>query len=245
MQWRDEGTILSVRPHGETSAIVEVFTADHGRHLGVVRGGASRKQAAVLQPGNRVAMDWRARLDEHIGSATIEPLASRAGVLSDRLALLGLNAVCAILSFALPEREQHPALFAVTEPLFDALGATQEGWPLAYLRWELCVLEELGYGLDLGSCAVTGGREDLAFVSPRSGRAVSRAGAGDWASRLLPLPPCLLGQGPATMAELRQGLALTGHFLGHHMAPDLGSRPLPEARARLVAALERLGPTAG
>lgn len=245
MQWRDEGTILSVRPHGETSAIVEVFTAGHGRHLGVVRGGASRRQAAVLQPGSRVAMDWRARLDEHIGAAVIEPLASRAGVLSDRMALLGLNAVCSILSFSLPEREPHPALFAMTEPLFDALGAAQEGWPLAYLRWELGVLEELGYGLDLTRCAATGTREDLAYVSPRSGRAVSRAGAGDWAARLLPLPACLLGQGPATPDELRQGLVLTGYFLEHHLAPDLGTRPLPEARARLVAALERLAPPAG
>jgi len=245
MDWQDEGTILAVRPHGESSAIVEVFTALHGRHVGVVRGGASRKLAATLQPGSRVALAWRARLEDHIGAFTVEPLQSRAGVLGDRLALLGLNAAAALLLFALPEREPHPALHAGSEALFDALAGQAPGWPLAYLRWELGVLEELGYGLDLGRCAVTGGRDDLAFVSPKSGRAVSRAGAGDWAERLLPLPPCLLGQGGASREELAQGLATTGYFLEHRLARDLGGRALPEARARLVVALARAIPEAG
>ncbi len=241
MDWRDEGTILSVRGHGETSAIVEIFTAAHGRHAGVVRGGASRKVAAVLQPGSFVDVSWRARLEDHIGAFTIEPLRSRAGVLGDRLALLGLNAVCALLSFALPEREAHARLYADTEPLFDALAQAAPGWPLAYLRWELGLLEELGYGLDLSSCAVNGSRDDLAYVSPKSGRAVSRDGAGDWAARLLPLPVCLLGQGDASIFELAQGLETTGYFLENHLAVDLGSRPLPAARARLVAGLVRHG----
>lgn len=239
MDWRDEGTIIAMRPHGESSAIVEVFTAAHGRHAGVVRGGASRRLAAVLQPGSRVAVSWRARLEDHMGSFTVEPLASRAGVLSDRLALLGLNATCALLSYTLPEREPHPALYAMTEPLFDMLAEAAPGWALAYLRWELGLLEELGYGLDLSRCAVTGAHEDLAFVSPKTGRAVSREGASDWAPRLLPLPQCLLGQGPATVEELRQGLVLTGFFLGERLAVDLGTRPLPAARARLVEALTR------
>ncbi len=237
MEWRDEGVLLAVRGHGESAAIIEVFTETHGRHAGVVRGGTSRRIAPVLQPGAQLALAWRARLDEHIGAFTVEPLKSRAGaILSDRLALAGLNAVAALLSFALPEREPHPALYAASIAMFDALGATPD-WPLAYLRWEMLLLEETGFGLDLTSCAVNGSRDDLAYVSPKSGRAVSRAGAGDWAARLLPLPPALLGQGPATVAEVAAGLRLTGHFLEHRLAPALGQRPLPPARARLMALL--------
>lgn len=240
MDWQDHGTILSTRPQGETSALIEVFTAAHGRHAGVVRGGASRKMAATLQPGSSVALRWRARLEDQLGTFTVEPLASRAGAMRDRLALAGLSATCAMLAFALPERAPHPALFAATEPLFAVIGDAMPGWPLDYLRWEMQLLDELGYGLDLGRCAVTGTRDDLAFVSPRSGRAVSRAGAGDWAPRLLPLPACLLGQGPASWAEVTEGLRLTGHFLDR-FAAEHGSRALPAARARLIAALARQG----
>ncbi|MBI1220847.1 MAG: DNA repair protein RecO [Rhodobacteraceae bacterium] len=239
MEWRDQGVLLSVRGHGESAAIIEVFTAEHGRHAGVVRGGASRKISPILQPGAQLDLTWRARLDEHIGAFTVEPLKGRAGaILSDRRALAGLNAVAALLAFALPEREPHPALYASSIALFDALIET-DSWPLAYLRWELALLEEMGFGLDLTSCAVTGTRDDLAYVSPRSGRSVSRQGAGDWADRLLPLPPALLGQGPADAAEIAAGLRLTGHFLETWLAPQLGQRPLPEARRRLVAVLVR------
>ena len=239
MDWQDSGTILSTRPHGESSAIVEIFTAEHGRHAGVVRGGASRKMAAVLQPGSHVAVAWRARLEDHLGSFTIEPVKSRAGVLSDRLALLGLNSICALLGFTLPEREAHPQLHAETEALFDVVGHALEGWPVDYLHWEMSLLEELGYGLDLTRCAVTGTRDDLAFVSPKTGRAVSREGAGEWAPKLLPLPLCLLGQGPATLTEIGEGLRLTGYFLEQKIAPELGRRPLPAARQRLIDALAR------
>ena len=241
MEWRDQGVLLSVRGHGESAAIIEVFTAEHGRHAGVVRGGASRRIAPILQPGAQLDVTWRARLDEHIGAFTVEPLKGRAGaILSDRRALAGLNAITALLAFVLPERESHPGLYVRSIALFEALVATAD-WPLAYLRWELRLLEEMGFGLDLTSCAVTGTRDDLAYVSPRSGRAVSRAGAGDWADRLLPLPPALLGQGPADAAEIAAGLRLTGHFLETWLAPQLGQRPLPEARRRLVAALARPG----
>lgn len=239
MDWTDEGTILSARPHGETSVIIDVFTAAHGRHAGVVRGGVSRSKAAMLQPGSHVALGWRARLEGHLGSFTVEPLASRAGALGDRLALLGLNAVCAMVGFAIPERAPHPGLYGATEPLFDVIGDAVEGWPLDYLHWEMSLLDELGFGLDLSRCAVTGSREDLAFVSPRTGRAVSRAGAGEWAPRLLALPQCLLGQGPATWAEIDDGLRLTGHFLSHFGSEH--HRRLPEARNRLVEALLRQG----
>lgn len=238
MEWRDEGALLSVRRHGESAAIIEVFTAAHGRHAGVVRGGGSRRIAPLLQPGAQLDVTWRARLDDHIGAFSIEPIRSRAGVLGDRLALAGLNAICAMLHVALPEREPHPTLWRATMALLDAL-ETAPDWPARYLRWELLLLEEVGFGLDLATCAVTGAREDLVFVSPRTGRAVSRAGAGDWADRLLPLPACLLGQGPASGTELGQGLAVTGHFL--HRELPLQGRPLPEARARLIALLSRQG----
>lgn len=238
MEWRDEGALLSVRPHGESAAIIEVFTAEHGRHAGVVRGGTSRRIAPILQPGAQLDVSWRARLDDHIGTFTVEPLRSRAGVLSDRLALAGLNAICAMLRVALPERDSHPLLYRATMPLLDALERSAD-WPADYLRWELLLLEELGFGLDLGSCAVTGARDDLAFVSPKSGRAVSRAGAGDWASRLLPLPQVLMGQGSGTPGEITAGLAITGHFLTRGLDPLLNGRPLPEARTRLLELLSR------
>jgi DNA repair protein RecO (recombination protein O) len=239
MEWRDEGILLSTRRHGETSAIIEVFTSAHGRHAGVVRGGTSRKIAPVLQPGAQLDVTWRARLEEHIGSFTVEPLRSRAAAaMGDRLALAGLNAVTALLAFALPEREAHAVLFTQTERLLDLLGQG-ELWPLAYLRWEVLLLEELGYRLDLGACAVTGTTEDLIYVSPKSGRAVSRDAAGDWADRMLPLPDVLRGIGPAPDKEIAESFVTTGYFLKAHLAQDLGTKPLPEARARFVEAFTR------
>ncbi len=234
MEWRDQGILLSSRRHGETSAIIEVFTPEHGRHAGVVRGGASRKMAPVLQPGAQLDLTWRARLEDHLGSFTVEPVRSRAAAsMGDRLALAGLNAACALLLFSLPEREAHPALYARSEQLFDLLGQS-DVWPLAYLRWEMSLLEEMGFGLDLSTCAVMGARaNDLSFVSPRSGRAVSRAGAGDWADKLLPLPACLLGEG-GDDHDISEGFRVTGHFLSNHLAPELGNVPLPAARARFV-----------
>jgi DNA repair protein RecO (recombination protein O) len=238
MDWQDEGVLISMRPHGEASAIIDVFTAAHGRHAGVVRGGASRKMAAVMQPGTQLALTWRARLDDHIGSYTVEPLQSRAGLLGDRLALSGLNAICAMLRVCLAEREPHPQLWRATMALLAAF-EVNPGWPPEYLRWEMLLLDEMGFGLDLGRCAVTGARDDLAFVSPKTGRAVSRGGAGDWVDRLFPLPACLMGQGEATATELGQGFAITGHFLARELAPLLNGRPLPEARARLLALLAK------
>ena len=239
MEWRDAGALLSMRLHGESAAIIEVFTAAHGRHAGVVRGGGSRRMAAMLQPGTQVQVTWAARLDEHLGVFVVEPLVSRAAILGDRLALAGLNAICALLHVALAERDPHAALWVKTVALLDMLAAGAD-WPKDYLRWELELLEELGFGLDLSACAVTGSREDLAFVSPRSGRAVSRGAAGEWAARLLPLPAVLLGQGPASGAEMVQGLALTGHFLNRGLQAVLGDRGLPEARARLIGMLGKL-----
>ncbi|WP_417250511.1 DNA repair protein RecO [Celeribacter sp.] len=239
MEWQDQGAVLSVRKHGETSVIVELFTENHGRHAGVVRGGISRKMSPHLQPGGQISVRWKARLEDHLGSFTFEPLRSRAAnVMSDPLALSGLNALTAILSATLPEREPHGYLYAETVSLFDRLG-TDPMWPLAYLHWEVSLLEELGFALDLSACAVTGSPDDLAYVSPKTGRAVSRQGAGEWADRLLPLPQSLLGQSSLDYAEIVQGMATTGHFLAKIIA-ELSDKPLPQSRERLIARFERL-----
>ncbi|MBO9395717.1 DNA repair protein RecO [Shimia sp. R9_2] len=233
MDWRDQGFVLSTRKHGETSVILEAFTETQGRHAGIVRGGISRKMIPILQPGGQVDLSWRARLSDHIGTYSVEPLRSRAAVLSDRFSLAGLNVVTALLSFCLPDREPHPALYRQSVQLLDLLGQ-HELWPLAYLRWEMALLTELGYGLDLTSCAVTGSSDALVYVSPKSGRAVSAKGAGEWADRLLPLPPVLRGEGGAPDKEVLAALATTGYFLSEKLAPDLGHKPLPDARARFI-----------
>lgn len=238
MEWREEGILLAVRRHGETAAILEVFTRERGRYLGVLPGGASRRVAPILQPGAQLDVTWRARLSDHIGNFRAEALANRAaGVMGDRLALAGLGAVCALLSFCLPERAPYPALYLRSLALLDGLGA--ERWGDAYLGWEVALLSEMGFGLSLDRCAVTGAVEDLVHVSPRTGRAVSRAGAGEWADRLLPLPPCLTGAPSRSAEELLAGLRTTGHFLSEHLAPALGDRPPPAARQRLVDLIGR------
>lgn len=239
IEWREEGALLTVRRHGETTAIIELFTRDHGRATGVVRGGGGRRMAPILQPGAQLDATWKARLDEHLGHFTIEPLRSRAEArLSGRVALEGLNSVTALLSFALPERAPHPTLYDHSMAVLDLLGQ-QNVWPLAYLLWEKALLEELGFGLDLSECAATGMTQELIYISPRSGRAVSRAGAGIWADRLLPLSPALVGAEGITQTDIIDGLHATGHFLEHHLAPSLGDRPLPAARSRLIALIAR------
>ncbi|MGP1355408.1 DNA repair protein RecO [Roseicyclus sp.] len=242
MEWREDGILLAVRRHGESAAILEVFTEGRGRFVGVMPGGASRRMAPVLQPGAQLDATWRARLSEHIGSFRVEPVRSRAAdAMDDRLALAGLGAVCALLSFCLPERAPYPALYARSLALLDGLGA--ERWAEAYLGWEVALLSEMGFGLSLEHCAVTGSSQDLAYVSPRTGRAVSRAGAGEYADRLLPFPPCLAGMPGGSAADLAAALRTTGHFLHNHLAPSLGDRSLPPARQRLVDLLSRAART--
>ena len=238
IEWRDEGVVLAARPHGETAAILELFTRAHGRHLGVVHGGRSRKVAPMLQPGNQLSATWRARIEGHLGGFAVEPVRVRAGdVMGDPLRLAALSSMAALAAFALPEREALPDFQARTEGLADAL-AEGAGWLRDYVFWEMALLEVSGLALDLSACAAGGGANDLAYVSPRTGRAVSRAGAGDWADRLLPLPEVMLG-GAATLEGVREALAVTGHFLETRLAPSLGERPLPAARARLTDELRR------
>jgi len=238
MDWSDEGIVLSARRHGESSAILELFTPHHGRHMGLVRGGASRRLRGTLQPGNSLKATWRARLSEHLGSYAVELKTSRAGALMEEpFALAGLSAACAVAGIV-PEREGHVALYEGFSLLLDCL-ADEDVWPAIFVRWELGLLQEMGFGLDLTSCAVTGGREDLIYVSPRSGRAVSRAAGEDYKDRLFHLPGFLIGSqaGEATPAEVLAGFRLTGHFLERHLfGPSLGH--LPDARARLSVRLE-------
>lgn len=240
MEWQDQGVITAVRKHGETSVILEVLTENHGRHAGVVRGGVSRKMTPVLQPGNQVELEWRARLEEHLGAYRVELLKSRSGILADRGALAALGSVTALIGFAFPERMQLPQLYYGTLEVIEELASGRD-WTVSYGLWELMVLEELGYGLDLSSCAVTGVTQELVFVSPKSGRSVSRNGAGEWADRLLPLPEHLrMSVDTVGLQEVLAGLKTTGYFLEHWLAPALGNKPVPDARARLLSHLKRV-----
>lgn len=237
MEWSDDAIVLSARSHGETGAILELLTRDHGRHMGLVRGGASRKVKPTLQPGNSVHVGWRARLEEHLGSFTCELARARAGELMDgRDTLAGLNAFTSVTSAAMPEREAHAPVFLSGEILLDAMledGAAH--WLPLYVRWEAGLLEALGFGLDFSECAATGARDDLAFVSPKSGRAVSRAGAGIYANRLFRLPQFLIDATAEPVdGDIAEGLKLTGHFLLERVLRPHG-RTMPPARVRLDA----------
>ncbi|MFQ5958139.1 MAG: DNA repair protein RecO [Alphaproteobacteria bacterium] len=238
MDWSDDGIVLAARRHGESSAVVQLFTRGHGRHAGLVRGGAGSRARGVYQSGNLVAARWRARLAEHLGVFTCELTRSTAAAfLDDALRLAGLASACAVAEAALPERHPYPALYDATLALIDALAAEPE-WAAVYVRWELGLLDELGFGLDLGACAATGSNDDLAYVSPKSGRAVSRAAGEPYRERLLPLPGFLTGTGEADPDDVAAGLRLTGGFLDRRLfAPH--ERKVPAARERFVERFAR------
>jgi DNA repair protein RecO (recombination protein O) len=240
MDWQDEGMLLSARRHGEDAAILEVLTRDHGRHAGVMRGAASRRMAPLLQPGAQLQLAWKARLDEHIGAFAAEPLRSRAArLMADRAALAAFGGMVALLHL-LPEREPHPELYARSLGLADRMGPGAD-WHGDYVRWELGFLAEAGFGLDLTSCAATGAREGLTWVSPKSGRAVSAAAGEPWRDQLLPLPRFLVSDKAPEPGEIADGLRLTGFFLGQRLAPALPLGRLPEARARAAETLSSYG----
>ncbi|MEO0681575.1 MAG: DNA repair protein RecO [Pseudomonadota bacterium] len=233
VEWRDEGLLLAARRHGEGAAILDILTAEHGRHAGVAPGGGSRRMAPVLQPGAQLQVEWRARLEEHMGAWRVDPIRSRAAALmGDRRALAAMGALSALCLAFLPEREPLPDLYARTLALVDALGR-DAAWPALYALWEVELLGELGYGLDLSECAATGGNDALVWVSPRSGRAVSASAGEPYAGRLLPLPGFWLGE-PWTERQIADSLRTTGFFLGRRAAPAVGREDAPEARARLV-----------
>ncbi|MGE0096498.1 MAG: DNA repair protein RecO [Alphaproteobacteria bacterium] len=239
MEWSDDGIVLSARKHGESAAIAVLLTREHGRYAGLVHGGSSRRMHGMLEPGNRVRVTWRARLDEHLGSFSSPfDLVSNvsASLLDDPLRLTALQAICAVAEAALPEREKHKDVFLGLLGLLDALSG--ESWAAGYVRWELALLADLGFGLDLSACAATGSNDNLTYVSPKSGRAVSASAGEPYRDRLLSLPGFLLReQHVPGVGEVAAGLALTGYFLDRHVLEPHG-KTLPLARGRLV---DRLG----
>jgi DNA repair protein RecO (recombination protein O) len=230
MEWKDEGIVLAVRRHGESSAIVEILTATHGRSLGLVRGGRSRRMRPVLQPGNIVLATWRARLEEHLGNFAVEPLELKAGLLiGEAMRLAALTTLTAEAQL-LPEREPHPRLYEALRVVLDTL-EDEATWPALLVRWELGLLDELGFGLDLARCAATGTSEDLIYVSPKTGRAVSRDAGLAYRDRLLALPAFLKGSqaGRPGRMDIVDGLKLTGFFLERHVFGPRGVTA-PESR---------------
>ncbi len=241
MEWADEAVILGVRKHGEASVIVEAMTPTHGRHLGLVRGGRSSRMRALLQPGNSVLLTWRARLDEHLGNFTIEADRLRAANLMETpMSLNGLQLVAAHLRL-LPERDPHETLYNAALVILENLDEAEKAARLT-IRFELALLEELGFGLDLSQCAATGSLEDLIYVSPKTGRAVSREAGAPWSDKLLALPgflaPKTISGLPALARQVEEGFALSSYFLGRHVWDPRGIRP-PDARAGFVNAIAK------
>lgn len=237
MEWKDEGIVLAVRRHGETSAIVEILTSTRGRSLGLVRGGRSRQLRPVLQPGNIVLATWRARLEEHLGNFVIEPLELKAGLLIGEAMRLAALTTLTGEAQLLPEREPHPRIYDAMRVVLDAL-EDPGTWPPLLVRWEMGLLDELGFGLDLARCAATGRTENLVYVSPKTGRAVSREAGQAYHDRLLALPAFLRGiqaEMPG-LDDVMDGFKLTGFFLDRHIFGPRGISA-PESRHWIVAHL--------
>lgn len=240
MDWNDHAILLSARPYGETAALALVLTRDHGRHAGLLHGGQSARHRALLEPGNLLSVSWRARLADQLGTWSLEmERAYAAPLLDDPLRLAGLASACALIDGLLADREPHPGLFDATLALLDAL--SMEFWAEIYVRWEMGLLEEVGFGLDLSRCAVSGlgmaelfaGNDGLSHVSPRTGRAVCASAAEPYKDKLLSLPPFLLGLSDGGPAEVMQGLNLTGHFLERSAFAQRHAE-VPAARVRFV-----------
>jgi DNA repair protein RecO (recombination protein O) len=234
MNWQDEAIVIAGRRFGESGLILSGFTRDHGRHKGLLRGGTSRRLSSVTQPGTRVDIRWRGRLAEQLGTMQIEPVRGVGiAILSDALRLAALSSICALVESTLPEREPHPRLYQETQNLLDDL-AENATWPIKYVDWEVTLLAELGFGLELDRCAVSGRNEGLTHVSPRTGRAVTAEVAEPYADRLLVLPTFLTTDVPEVdWKDVAAGLKLTAYFLNQHVLPELGAS-LPLARTTLA-----------
>ncbi|MEI7805165.1 MAG: DNA repair protein RecO [Hyphomicrobiales bacterium] len=238
MQWTDEGIVLGIKRHGEANAILELMTREHGRHLGLVRGGAGSRMRPVLQPGNVVSAVWRARLDEHLGNYTVEGMRLRAAEFFDNPhAIYGVSYLAGLVRL-LPERDPHASIHAALEDILQRLEDPIIAAPLA-VRFEMQVLTELGFGLDLASCASTGATEELVYVSPKSGRAVSRIAGEPWANKMLRLPGFLVGTAEvASNGDVADGFALTGYFLARHVLEPRGLA-LSDERTNFIGAITR------
>jgi len=241
MEFHEEAFVLSARSHGDTGVVVDLLTETHGRHAAYVAGGASRRMKPFLQAGARVIADYRARTSDHLGSARLEPVGEGPSALfEDALALAGLAAATAVAQGALPEREAHPGAFMAFEALMSAF-VIPEVWPAVFVRFEAGLLEDLGFGLDLSRCAATGVMDDLIYVSPRTGRAVSRDAGAPYADKMLTLPPFMLGaQAGLREGDVGAGLDLTGHFLEQFVFHPQ-NRPIPPARVWMVDKLREQG----
>lgn len=241
MEWLDDGIVLSARQHGESASIVTLMTRDHGRHAGLVHSSRLR---GALQPGNLLSVKWRARLSEHLGAFSIEPVRSfGAGLLDDQARLAVLQSACAITAAVAPERDPHPDLFEALQHLLGALDTPE--WIHVYIGWELGMLRAVGFGLDLERCAATGGNDELAYVSPRTGRAVSASAGEPFRDRLLRLPGFLIGRpGLDEEQEVIDGLNLTGHFLERWVF-GVTHAPLPDARLRVIESYRKLHTRSG
>jgi len=234
MEFEDDAFVLAARAHGEAGAIVDLLTARHGRYAAHVAGGASRRMKPFLQAGAQVILRYRARVSDQLGSAQLEPVGEGPSALfDDPLALAGLAAAAAVAAGALPEREPHPGAYLAFEALVGAF-AVPHIWPAVFVRFEAGLLQDLGFGLDLSKCASTGSTDDLIYVSPRTGRAVSRGAGEPYKDRLLALPPFMLSaQSRLTPGDVGAGLDLTGHFLEAYIFNPL-NKPLPPARLWLL-----------
>lgn len=240
MDWTDRGIVLSARKHGESAVILSLLTEAHGRHLGIVRGGGGRRARGLYEPGNMVDAHWRARLEDHLGSYTCElAQAHAAHILDDPLRLAGLSALCAVIESALPEREEHAALYGAVVGLVETLTAPE--WLEHYVEFEIALLRDLGFGLDLTSCAATGRTDQLIYVSPRSGCAVSASAGEPYRAKLLALPPFLVNEGPrpAPISQILDGLRLTGYFLDQNIFVHARTGA-PPARDRFIERLRQL-----
>jgi DNA repair protein RecO (recombination protein O) len=239
MEWTDEGIILAARPHGETGAVATLLTAAHGRHAGLVAGGQGRASRPVLQPGNHVQAKWRGRLEEHLGNYTLDlDGAHAARWLDDPEILAIISSACAVTEASLPERQPMPGVYAGLAALLALPDA--DLFAPAYVQWELGLLHALGYGLDLSQCAGGGAFDDLAYVSPRTGRAVSRQAGSPYHDKLFTLPAFLVGSGGWSRDDIHNGLAITAHFLSRYVFANPHSRHVIPHDGALPLARERL-----
>jgi len=238
-RWNDQGRVLSVRAHGENGAVVSLLTEKHGRHAGYVHGGmASSRIRAALQPGAKLEIEWSAQTSDQLGTLSIQDdVPPDPAWLDDPARLAALQSLCALLDKTLPERECHPALYTGTEAFLNTLSGDADIWGAMLVYWELALLRELGFGLDLSKCVVTGVTGNLKYVSPKSGGAVSEAAAGAYKDRLFALPGFLRGEGQVTRADVAAGLKLSGYFIEHRLLAHT-TYTLPEARTRLSGLLE-------
>jgi DNA repair protein RecO (recombination protein O) len=238
LEWQDSGIILSVRGHGDTGGIVSILTKDHGRAMGYVYGATSTKMRGVLEPGNLVSIDWKAKSNDQLGTFTLELEKSiAADVMDDAAKLTAMQSACVLADKTMPEREKHTGMYEGTKALMASFAT--DIWAPTYIYWEMGLLRELGFGLDLSKCAATGSVDNLIYVSPKSGCAVSAAAGEIYKEKLLALPPFLRGEGGFEESDILNGLKLTGHFLLHRVFSQSNSN-LPESRLRLEEKFSRV-----